>query len=125
MTGEHEKSIQYHQRAMQLAPQDSLAFESYMGISGAYFFLRRYDQALHWSERALREKPHFLPALMLKIAALAMDGSHPEELQPVVQRLKAMLPRPSISGSMKRLVVYRSSDRELFETALRKAGFPD
>ena len=36
-----------------------MSFEAYAGISVPYFFLGRYDQALHWLERALREKPRF------------------------------------------------------------------
>jgi tetratricopeptide (TPR) repeat protein len=124
-TGQHEKSIQYYERAMQLSPLDPGAFEAYAGISVPYFFLGRYGQTLHWLERAFREKPRFFPARMFQIAALAMDGSHPDELRDLVQQVKSMYPGISIGGSMQRLVVSRSADRELFETALRKAGFPD
>ena len=125
MIGKHEKSIQYYERAMQLSPLDPGAFETYMGISGPYFFLGRYDQAIHWVERALRQKPRYLPALMLKIAALAMDGSHPDELRTTVRQVASIIPSVTISGTIERLVVSRSADRELFETALRKAGFPE
>jgi adenylate cyclase len=125
MTGQHEKSIQYYERAMQLSPLDPSAFESYMGISFPYFFLGRYDQAIHWVERSLREKPRFVPALIIKIAALAMDGSRPDELRDLVQQVMSMFPGVTIVTGMQRLVVSRSADRELFETALRKAGFPD
>jgi tetratricopeptide (TPR) repeat protein len=125
MTGQHEKSIQYFEQAMQLSPLDLGAFEAYVGISVPYFFLGRYDQTLHWLERALREKPRFDPARMFKIAALAMDGSHPDELRDLVQQVKSRYPGISIGGTMQRLVVSRPVDRELFETALRKAGLPE
>jgi TolB-like protein/class 3 adenylate cyclase len=125
MIGQHEKSIQYYERAMQLSPMDMMSFESYAGISIPYFFLGRYDQALHWLERALQQKPRYLPALVFKIAALAMGGSRPNELRDVVQQLNLMVPGASIGGSMQRMVLSRSADRELYETALRKAGFPD
>jgi TolB-like protein/class 3 adenylate cyclase len=125
MTGQHEKSIQYFERAMQLSPRDMMAFDAYMGISFPYFFLGRYDQAIQWAERSLREKPRFVAALIVKIAALAMDGSRPDELRDVVQQLMSVFPGGSIATGMQRLVVSRSADRELFETALRKAGFPD
>jgi TolB-like protein/class 3 adenylate cyclase len=125
MIGQHEKSIQYYERAMQLSPMDMMSFESYAGISIPYFFLGRYDQALHWLERALQQKPRYLPALVFKIAALAMGGSRPNELRDVVQQLNLMVPGASIGGSMQRMVLSRSADRKLFETALRKAGFPD
>jgi TolB-like protein/class 3 adenylate cyclase/Tfp pilus assembly protein PilF len=125
MNGQHEESIRYFERAMQLNPLDTMSFESYLGISIACFFLRRYDQALHWLERSLQQKPRFVPALVVKTAALAMDGSHPEELQAAVRQVASIFPGLTISGSMERVVLSRSADRELLETALRKAGFPD
>jgi adenylate cyclase len=126
MIGKHEQSIQYYERAMQLSPRDTLSFESYAGISYPYFFLGRYDQALYWAERALRERPRHIPALFLKVAALAMEGFHPDEVRDMIQHVKSSVhPLVSISGTMLRLVVSRASDRELFETALRKAGLPE
>ena len=125
MTGQHEKSIQYYERAMQLNPLDPFAFETYAGLSAPYFFLGRYDQSLHWVDRALREKPRFVLALMMKIVALAMGGSRPDELRDVAQQVMSMFPGVSIAGCMERMVLSRSVDRELFATALCKAGFPE
>jgi TolB-like protein/class 3 adenylate cyclase len=125
MLGEHEKSIQYYERAMQLSPRDTFAFETYVGISSPYFFLGRYDQALYWAERALREKPRSVLALVYKIRALAMDGHRPDELPDLVQQLKSLLPRFTIARGVARLVASRAADRMLYETALRKAGFPE
>jgi tetratricopeptide (TPR) repeat protein len=126
MTGRHEKSIQYFGRAMQLSPRDPRSFETYMGISYPYFFLGQYEQAVYWSERALQEKPRYVPALFSRLAALAMEGSHPGEIQNAVQQLKSAMRRPvSISVILSSLPLHSQSDRELFATALRKAGLPD
>ncbi len=125
MLGEHEKSIQYYERAMQLSPRDAFAFETYVGISAPYFFLGRYDQALYWAERALRENPRSVLALVYKIRALAMDGPRPDELPDLVRQLKSLLPRFTIARGVARLVASRRADRMLYETALRKAGFPE
>jgi hypothetical protein len=46
MVGEHEKSIQYYERAMQLSPLDTSSLESYAGISFPYFFLGRLRPGL-------------------------------------------------------------------------------
>jgi adenylate cyclase len=124
MTGKHEKSIQYNERAMRLSPLDIMSCDSYLGISLPYFSLGRYDQALHWVERALRERPRLVSALMVKIAALAMSESDPDELRDVVQRSKSLNPGMSIATILLRMPPCRASDRELVETALRKAGFP-
>jgi len=67
MLGEHGKAIEYFERAMQLSPLDDDAFESYHGISMPCFFLGRYDQAVEWAERALRDRPRSASALMMKV----------------------------------------------------------
>jgi TolB-like protein/class 3 adenylate cyclase len=122
MIGDHEKSIQYYEQCLQLSPQDIMAFEAYAGISAPHFFLGHYDQALHWAERALREKPGFRLALFVQIVALAMEGSRRDELRNIVQQLP---PGLTITWMLQRLILSRSTDRELVETALRKAGYPD
>jgi adenylate cyclase len=126
MTGRHEKSIQYYERAMQLSPRDPQSFDAYSGISYPYFFLGQYKAAISWSERALRDKPRYVPALLSRLAALAMEGSHSGEIQTALRQLEAASHFPaSISAILYVLPLYSRSDRELFETALRKAGVPD
>ncbi|TXL75394.1 hypothetical protein FHP25_14225 [Vineibacter terrae] len=126
MTGRHEKSIRYYERAMQLSPRDHQLFESYAGIAYPYFFLGQYKQAIHWSERALQEKPHYVPALLLRLAALAMEGSHPGEMQEALQQYKSALHfSVSILGVLSLLPAHSPSDRELFAAALRKTGLPE
>jgi len=121
MMGDHEKSIRYYEQYLRLSPQDFMAFEAYSGISAPHFFLGRYDQALYWAERALRERPSERLALLVKIAALAMGGSRLEEPRNIVQQI----PHFPIARITQRVVLSRSRDRDLLETALRKAGFLD
>ena len=127
MTGRHEKSIQYYERSMQLSPRDRRAFEAYMGISYPFFFLGQYERAIYWSERALQEKPRYLPALLLRLGALAMEGSHPDEVRDALQQVRSTL-HPFVSTSTIRQgfpPLSRSSDREVFEAALRRGGLPE
>ena len=121
MMGDHEKSIQYCEHCLQLSPQNIWVPEVYAGISAPHFFLGRYDQALYWAERALRERPSERLALLVKRAALAMGGSRPDELRSLVQRGHAW----TIARIMQQMVLFQSRDRELMETALRKAGLPE
>jgi TolB-like protein/class 3 adenylate cyclase len=125
MIGDHEKSIQYYERSLQLSPHDMLAFEAYAGISVPHFFLGQYDLAIQWAERALHEKPGFGLALVGKIAALAMNDSHPGELRNIVKQVKTAYPDVSIAGITRRFFLARSRDSELLDKALRKAGFSD
>jgi TolB-like protein/class 3 adenylate cyclase len=126
MIGKHEESIRYYERAMQLDPQDYLAWESYLGISLPCFFLERFDQAFHWADRALQINPRFGPTLLIKIAAWAMAGTRPSELRDTVQQLRSARPDISITTIMPGLPkLTNRADRELFKTALRKAGLPE
>lgn len=125
MIGNHEESIRYFERAMQLDPKDYLAWESYFGISIPCFFLGRFDQAFHWADRALQIKPRFGATVLVRIAAWAMAGTRPSELRDTVQQLRSARPDISITTMMQALPTYRSADRELFKIALRKAGLPE
>jgi tetratricopeptide (TPR) repeat protein len=124
MIGNHEESIRYFERAMQLGPRDYLAWESYLGISVPCFFLGRFDQAFDWSDRALQIKPRFGPVVLVRLAAWAMAGTRPGELRDAVQQLRSAQPYMSVATIMKHLPAYRSADRELFKVALSKAGLP-
>jgi adenylate cyclase len=125
MLGEHGKAIEYYERAMQLSPLDDNAFESYHGISFPCFYLGRYDEAVGWAERALRERPRSAPALMLKVAALAMRGHRADEMSDLVRQLLSMLPGVTIKTIGRRMSAFRPADRELYKKALRTAGIPE
>jgi len=125
MLGEHRKAIQYFERAMHLSPLADDACESYHGMSQACFFLGRYDQAVEWSDRSLRDRPRWAPVLMVKVAAAAMCGHRADELPELVRQLLSLLPRMTIKGFRRRMSMYRADDREHFARALRTAGIPE
>lgn len=124
MLGDHDKAIEYFERAMRLSPLDDDAWQSYHGISLTCFFLGHLDQAVEWSERALRHKPRLVPSLMVKIAALALGGHHADQLPDLVRQLLSIVPGVTIKSVRRRMSAYQVADRELYETALRKAGLP-
>jgi adenylate cyclase len=125
MLGEQRKAIEYYERAMQLSPLDDNAFESYHGISIPCFFLSRYDQAVEWSDRALRDRPRLAPALIVKVAAAAMRGDRADELPDLASQLLSLLPRMTIKGFRRRMSMYRDADLDHFARALRTAGIPE
>jgi adenylate cyclase len=125
MLGEHGKSIDYFERAMQLSPLDDDAFESYHGISLPCFFLGRYDEAVVWADRALRDRPNSAVALMWKVAALTMRGHRAAEMTDLVRQLLSMLPGVTIKTIGRRMSAYRPADRELYEKAFRAAGIQE
>ena len=125
MLGEHGKAIEHFERAMQLSPLDDDAFESYYGISMTCFFLGRYAQAVEWADQALRDRPRSPLALLVKIAAIAMQGHRADELSGLVGQLLSLLPRMTIKGFRRRMSMYQAADLEHFADALRMAGVPE
>ncbi len=55
--GDSESAIERFNIALDLAPNDPLAFNSFVGIGCAHFNAGRYSDAARWQERALGEHP--------------------------------------------------------------------
>ncbi|QWG14755.1 helix-turn-helix domain-containing protein [Bradyrhizobium sediminis] len=55
--GDADSGIERFKIALDLAPHDSLAFNSMVGIGCAHFESGRYSEAAHWQQRALTEHP--------------------------------------------------------------------
>jgi len=111
-------------RAMQISPLDPEAFETYLGIAMQHFFAQRFQEAKSWADRALSEKPDFIPALIAKAASMAAAGFPAEEIHDVVQNIFTVRPI-SIAGTRQRMRSFREADVEVFVTGLRKAGIPE
>ena len=59
---------------MRLSPLDPLSFRAQGGIAFAHFLAGRYDEAINWAEKALRERPNYLAAARDLAAANALAG---------------------------------------------------
>jgi AraC-like DNA-binding protein/tetratricopeptide (TPR) repeat protein len=104
--GESESAIERFKIALDLAPHDSLAFNSLVGIGCAYFKAGDYAEAASWQERALAEHPSAIwvhrtlcPAYVLSGAGLkarrslaALQAQYPELTVSEVQRGMPPLP---------------------------------
>src|SRR5258708_13292648 len=55
--GDPESAIERFKIALDLAPQDPLAFNSLVGIGCAHFAAGNYAEAARWQQRALIEHP--------------------------------------------------------------------
>jgi len=55
--GDTESAIERFKIALDLAPQDSFAFNNLLGIGCAHFQAGRYLESVRWQERALMEHP--------------------------------------------------------------------
>jgi tetratricopeptide (TPR) repeat protein len=55
--GRPQTAIERFAIALDLAPQDPMAFNNYAGLGCAYLHLRRYAEAAHWLARAIARHP--------------------------------------------------------------------
>ena len=69
--GQSGPAIEAFEHAMRLSPLDRLGRTFTNGIAMAHLFSGRYDQALDWAERTLREDPGYTGALRTKAVACA------------------------------------------------------
>jgi hypothetical protein len=61
-----------------LIPLRTLLFVLLGAVALAHFVAGRYDDASAWAEKALQERPNFLPAIRELAAAKALAGHHAE-----------------------------------------------
>jgi adenylate cyclase len=123
--GDPEKAIEYQARAMRLSPLDPMLHAMKHGTASAHFFAGRYDDALSWEEKALRENPNNVEAVAMLAASCALAG-HMEKAQKAMALCRQLAPERRLSNLRARLPPYRSAEiyARLLE-ALRKAGMPE
>jgi tetratricopeptide (TPR) repeat protein len=122
--GEPEIGLEHITRAMRLSPQDPQIFDMQTGAAYALFSAGRYDEALSWAQKALRERPHYPHAMRVMVASLGMMGQH-DQAAIAVARLRALLPELRISNLRDVTPRRRSEDIARLEEGLRRAGLPE
>jgi tetratricopeptide (TPR) repeat protein len=92
-----EAAIESLDRAQRLSPFDPLGHYIAFGFASAHFAARRFDRAIEWADRALRDQPHYSPAIWVKIAGNAHLGRL-DEAHVALARLRAINPKLTIAG---------------------------
>jgi tetratricopeptide (TPR) repeat protein len=124
-----EKAIAYAQRAARLNPIHGDVFRNF-AIAKAHFTAARYEAAVEFAERSLRENPSATPSLRYLAASLGMLG-RTEEGRRVVQRLRGISPDLTIASEKERLEVHLHNPFKIpgvldaYCEGLRRAGLPE
>ena len=84
----------------------------------------RFDEAIKWTTRALRERPTFAPALRFHAVCLAELGRL-GEARDVVAQLLHLEPGLTISTLRQRVPIFNAKLMNAFLGGLRKAGLPE
>lgn len=116
-------AVQYAHRAIQLSPFDPLNYHAQLALSWVYFFRKRYEDAIHWSETALQSNPSFT-ILHATLIASQVNADHPQAALLSAKRLLEIAPNWTI-GDFTQMQVVRSELMEEFASALRHVDLPE
>ena len=119
--GQHEEAIRSFERSIRLSPLDPGRHNNLAGIGVALIELRRFDEAVAVSKKALRQNSSDGVAYRGLAAALAHLGRDAEARE-VAARLLEVDPTFTISGWIAR---GGQSNSHLLIEGLRKAGLPE
>ena len=122
--GEPDVAIERFQHAMRLSPLDPEMARMQAGMALAHMLAGRFDMALSWAEKALRELPNFGLATAIIAASQALAGRM-EAARRAAQHLHQLNPELRPSNLQDWIPFRRPQDLELFGEGLRKAGLPE
>src|SRR5690349_3729605 len=119
-------AIEAFRRAIRLSPLDPLGYWFLAGLAFTHLIGRRYEEAVEWADRCLREQPRFTSAIRVRVAACAHLG-RAEEAHAWLKRLLEDQPGLTVTG-LKGFWAAMSMPSEIMDLwvdGFRKAGLPE
>jgi adenylate cyclase len=107
-------SLWAHRRARRCAVSTAIA----------HLAARRFEQAIEWADRASNEQPRMVPAMRVKVVALAHLGRL-DVARAELSRLLAIDPKLTIAGLREFGHFAAPEIIELYVAGLRLAGLPE
>jgi adenylate cyclase len=123
-SSESDKAIAQHEAALRMNPRDTKSSTfAFTAISGAHFFTRRFEEAIHWGRRAIAVVSAANVARRNVAASLAHLGRMEEARAEIAELLRH---QPNASLTRSRLSSFRYDWMyDLYLGGLRKAGLPE
>jgi adenylate cyclase len=117
-------AIEHFHRAMRLSPVDPEKGIALSGIGMSYLMLERFEEALDWGGRALREMPNYGSSHRVVVASLVRLGRL-DEAQAAARRLMETFPTYTL-GLQRQINPWRDQVfAERYVEALAIAGVPE
>jgi len=120
-----DRAIEAYQRAMRLSPLDPLVHYFAGGLAMAHVIAGRYEEAIEWADRSLRELPRYESALRNRVVACAQLGRIAEARHWLGRLLEIT---PGLTIARYKALYNATHPREmldLYVEGLRKAGVPE
>ncbi len=117
------RTLEMLERARRLSPRDPGMFLWLPGGAMVHLLENRNNEAIRWTEDALRLNPRHLISLFLRVAAEMGEGNTPAAHQHV-ERIRGVSPTLDVDFASRMLPFRHADDKELILSALRAAGLP-
>jgi adenylate cyclase len=125
LRNEPEAAIEACERALRLSPLDPLQYMNACGFAMAHLVARRFEQAIEWADRTLRDQPRVITAIRIKIVANAHLGLI-DEARAELARMLALNPKFTIAAMRALLTPFSAPEfLDIYITGLRLAGLPE
>jgi hypothetical protein len=121
--GEPDNAIERLANAMRSSPLDSEMYRMQCGTALAHLCAGRFDEAVSWAEKALRDLPSFLIAVCIIAASHALVGRI-GEAQRAMRNLRLLDPALRLSNLKDWLLFHRPEYLSILSDGLRRAGLP-
>ena len=122
--GEVCSAIERFKVALDISPQDSLAFNAKVGIGCAHFEAARYAEAARWQERALLEHPSAVWINRTLCPAYVLGGATDHAKQSF-GALRDRYPDLTLAEVQHNLPPLSAAYRARISEGLRSLGLPD
>jgi tetratricopeptide (TPR) repeat protein len=122
--GDVASAIERFKVALDIAPLDSLAFNSMVGVGCAHFEAGRYAEAARWQQRALLEHPSAVWINRTLCPAQLLRGDRGEAERSLVA-LRERYPDLTLGEVQRNLPPLSQSYRDRVSEGLRSVGLPD
>jgi adenylate cyclase len=120
--GRHDEGIEAFENAIRLSPLDPMSFLFFHGIGECHSYARRYERAVEWYSRALRE--HTAPIAQRGLAIAYAHLGRLEEARGLVMQVMRATPDFTIT-KWRQFTVRRGADQAFGAEGYRLAGFPE
>jgi adenylate cyclase len=123
-SGLGDRAVECFERAKRLSPLDPMMWEFETGIAHGHFHEHRYENAVRWLERAIRENPRWTGIWRVLAAAYAYPNRS-SEARHAVERILAASPDMTVSKWAVEGPTRPGPARDHLLEGLRRAGLPE
>jgi TolB-like protein len=124
MRGDPDNAIERLAYGMRLSPLDSEMYRMQGGMALAHLSARRFEEAVYWAEKALRDLPSFLIVVCIIAASHALTGRMDQACW-AMRNLRRLDPALRLSDLKNWLLFHRPEYLAILSDGLRKAGLPE